>query len=182
MVWRAAARAFALDVTVGQKHALDRVKKLLDGLGGDQAIGAQREVNLTGEFMVFRRVGGMPMVKRDIKAIEIRFAPGGDLGDKGLGCFARLFGGDHDGRAVGVVGANKMHVVPQHAQAAHPDVGLDVLHHVPHMKRRVGVGQGSGNEERAWHGRGRLGQSGSVNGLDQRASDSRRGVLRRRWG
>ena len=39
-----------------------------------------------------------------------------------------------------------------HALEPHPDVRLDVLHHVPDVERRIGVGQGGGDEEFAGHG------------------------------
>jgi hypothetical protein len=71
---------------------------------------------------------------------------------KGLGCLARLFSGNHDGRAMGVVGTDKVHLVAQHALQAHPGVGLDVLHHVADVKGRVGVGQGGGDKQLATHG------------------------------
>ena len=51
-----------------------------------------------------------------------------------------------------VVGADEVHLVALHALEAHPDVGLDVLHHVADVERRVGVGQGGGDEELARHG------------------------------
>jgi hypothetical protein len=38
-----------------------------------------------------------------------------------------------------------------HALEAHPDIGLDVFHHVPDVERGIGVGQGGGDEELAWH-------------------------------
>ncbi len=41
---------------------------------------------------------------------------------------------------------------PMHALEPHPDVGLDVLHHVPDVEGRVGVGQGGGDEQLAGHG------------------------------
>ena len=65
---------------------------------------------------------------------------------------AGLLGGDHDRRAVRVVGADEVHLVAAHALEAHPDVGLDVLHHVADVERRVGVGQRGGDEELAGHG------------------------------
>ena len=59
--------------------------------------------------------------------------------------------GEHDRRAVRVVGADEMHLVALHALEAHPDVGLDVLHDVADVERPVGVGQGGGDEELAGH-------------------------------
>ena len=60
-----------------------------------------------------------------------------------------LLGREHDRRAVRVVGADEMHLVPLHALEPHPDVGLDVLHDVADVERAVGVRQGGGDEELA---------------------------------
>ncbi len=92
---------------------------------------------------------GVPVVERDVKAVEIALAAGGDLGDE---CFGRLPGllrRQHDRRAVRVVGADEMHLVALHPLEAHPDIGLDVLHHVADVERRVGVGQSGGDEKPA---------------------------------
>ena len=69
-----------------------------------------------------------------MKAVQVALAPGGDAGHELLRRLAGLFGGDHDGRAVGVVGTHEVDFVPQHALQAHPGVGLDVLHHVADVK------------------------------------------------
>jgi hypothetical protein len=45
----------------------------------------------------------------------------------------------------------KVDRVALHALEPHPDVGLDVLHDVADVEVAVGVGQGGGNEELAWH-------------------------------
>ncbi len=62
---------------------------------------------------------------------------------------AFLLRAQHDRRAVRVVGADVVHLVPGHAHRPHPDVGLDVLEHVPEMDRAVRVGQGVGDEDLA---------------------------------
>ena len=49
---------------------------------------------------------------------------------KASGADAGLLGGEHDRRAVGVVGADEVHRVAGHALRAHPDVGLDVADQV----------------------------------------------------
>ena len=107
---------------------------------------------LLRQFVVLGPVGRVPVVEADVKAVEIGLAAGGDLGHEGLRRLARLLGRDHDRRAVGIVGADEVHLVALHALEAHPDVGLDVLHHVADVERRVGVGQGGGDEELARHG------------------------------
>ena len=111
LVLRAAARALALDVAVGQEHRLHRVEELLDGARRDQLVPAQREVDVLRQPVVLRAVGRMPVVELDVEAVEIALAPGGDLGDEFLRRPAGLLGGDHDRRAVGVVGADEMHPV-----------------------------------------------------------------------
>ena len=72
-----------------------------------------------------------------------------DLGDEGFGRLPGFLGGEHDRRAVRVVGADEMHLVPLHALEAHPDIGLDVFHDVADVERAVGVGQSGGDEELA---------------------------------
>ena len=66
-----------------------------------------------------------------------------------LWCFARLLSGNHDGRAVGVVGADKVHLMALHPLKAHPDIGLDVLHDVADVEIAVGVRQRGGDEKLA---------------------------------
>ncbi len=52
LVRSAALRAFALDVAIRQKHALDGVKELFDFLRGNQLVGLERLVNRLREFGV----------------------------------------------------------------------------------------------------------------------------------
>jgi hypothetical protein len=47
-----------------------------------------------------------------VEAVEVALAAGRDLADEGLRRLARLLGGDHDRRAVRVVGADEVHLVP----------------------------------------------------------------------
>ncbi len=115
--------------------------------------------------MVFRPVGGMPVVKADVETVQVRLAPGGNVGHKLLRRFAGLVGGNHDGRAMRVVSANKIHRVPLHALKTHPDVGLDVLHDVADMEVSVGVGQGGGDKKAA------LGHKEDLVGLWRLAGD-----------
>ncbi len=152
LVLGAAARALALDEAVGQEHRLHRVEELLDRLHVDQLVLAQRQVDLLGERVVLRRIGGAPVVERDVEAVQVLRAAGGDLGDEGLRRLALLLGRDHDRCAVRVVRAHEVHLGAVHALEPHPDVGLDVLHHVPDVEGRIGVGQGGGDEEFAGHG------------------------------
>ena len=107
---------------------------------------------LLREFVVLGAVGGVPVVEGDVEAVEVGLAAGGDVGHELLRRLAGLLGGDHDRRAVGVVGADEVHLVALQALEPHPGVGLDVLHDVADVERPVGVGQGGGDEELARHG------------------------------
>ena len=62
---------------------------------------------------------------------------------------AVVFVYDDVARRVRVVGSHKMHLVALHPLKPDPDIGLDVLHHVPDMERRVRVRQRGGDEETA---------------------------------
>ncbi len=161
LVLGVAYRALALDVAVGQEHALDRIVEAVDGLGDDQAGIAQLAVDALREFDVFGRIGGIPVIEGDMEAIEILRAAGGDLGHEFLRRDVFFFGSDHDRRAVRIVGADEMHFAflaalriafALHSLEADPDVGLDVLHHVADMEGSIGVGQCGGDEQLAGHG------------------------------
>ncbi len=151
LVQGAALRALALDVAVGQEHALHRVEELLDGARGDQIVGAQGAVDVLRQLMVLRRVRAVPVVEGDVEAVEVFLAPGGDLGDEGLRRLAGLLRRDHDRRAMRIVGTDEIHLGAHQPLETHPDVGLDVLHHVADVERRVGVGQRGRDEELAGH-------------------------------
>src|SRR5690606_35752226 len=62
-----------------------------------------------------------------------------------------LLGRQHDGRAVGVGGADEMHGVAGHAPGTYPDVGLDVADQVAQMQVAVAIRQGGGDEQCAGH-------------------------------
>ncbi len=91
----------------------------------------------------------MPVVVRDVEAVEVLLAAASDRGDEFLRRLAGFLRRQHDRRAVRVVGADEMHLVALHALETHPDVGLDVLHDVADVKRPVGIRQGRGDEEPA---------------------------------
>ena len=148
---------FAFDKAIRQEHVLLGVEELLDRLGLDQRavrVVAQIAVNLLRQFVVLWRIGRVPVVKADVKAVQIGLAASGNIGHKLLWRLASLFCGNHDRRAVRIVSTDKIHGVAHHPLVAHPDVGLDVLHDVANMKIAVGVGQGGGDKELAWHGWG----------------------------
>ena len=142
--------AFAFYEAVGQEHLLFGVKKLVDSFADDFAVGFQAAVDLLGKGLVFGGMGGVVVVVADAEACEIGkvFAVG--FCDELLGRDALFFGGKHDGRAVGVVGAAVVAFVPARFLKTHPDVGLDVLHHVPKVNSTVGIRQGGSNENFAF--------------------------------
>lgn len=58
-----------------------------------------------------------------------------------------LLGGNHDRRAVHVVGTDEVDLVAGHALVPNPDVSLDVLHDVTHVEGAVRVRQGGRNKK-----------------------------------
>jgi hypothetical protein len=153
LVLRVTVGAFALDVSVGQEHALDRVIELLDRLYVDQTGLLQSRVHVLGECDVLRGVGRVPVIEADVKAAQILRPIRRDAPDELLRANTLLFGLEHDGCSVRVIGGYEMHLVPQHPLEAHPDIRLDVLHDVPDVKRAIGVGQSGSNEKLAGHPR-----------------------------
>ena len=147
LVGSTAAGAGALDETVGEEHALDRVVVLLDFLRVDEARLLEAAVYLLAQFVVFRRIRAVPVVEADMEAVEILLSSRGDFCDESLRGDAALLGGDHDRRAVDVVGTHKMHFVAGHSLMAHPDIRLDVFHDVAHVEGAVGVRQCRSNKK-----------------------------------
>ena len=88
----------------------------------------------------------MVVVEGHAEGGEVALVAGLDRADEVLGRLPGLLGGEHDRRAVGVVGADEMHDAAVHAAGAHPDVGLDVAHQMAQVQRAVGVGKGGGDE------------------------------------
>ena len=149
LVGGAAARAAALDETVRQEHLLFRVEELADGALADVAGVAQFPVDVLGQVAVFVRVRAVVVVEADLEAGEVGLVLPGHARDQLLRRDAVLPGAQHDGRAVGIVGADVDTVVAAQLLEAHPDIGLDVLHQVPDVDRAVGVGQGAGDQQGA---------------------------------
>ena len=145
----AALGTLPFDEAVWQEHRLFRVKKLFNRFGGDQPLGLEFQIDFFGQSMVLRTIGGVPVVKCNVKAIEVLLSPCRDVGHKLLGGFANFFSRNHDGRAVGVIGADKVNGMTKHALSTHPNISLDVLHDVTNVKVSIGVGQGGGDEQLA---------------------------------
>ena len=166
LIRRPAARAVAADQAVGQEHASLWVVGLHDVALGDMATLAAQLVDALGVAAVFLAVGRVVAVEVDAEALEIRKMAALHLFDHRLGLLPPRLGAEHDGGAVGVVGAQVDAVVPAQALEARPDVRLDALEDVPQVQWAVGVGQGAGDEH-----------PGAQEGGDSRAGHSRGG----RW-
>ena len=95
-------------------------------------------------------MGGVVVVVADAKAGEIGKMLGVGFFYQRFGGDALFFGGEHDGRAVGVVGAAVVAFVSARFLKAHPNIGLDVFHHVPKVDGAVGIGQRGGDENFAF--------------------------------
>ena len=152
LIGRATARAFALDVAVGQEHRFDRVEKLLDGALFNEAGGLELAVDVLREKSVFVGVGRMPVIEFDVEAVKVLRTVGGDLRHQLLRGNAFGFGLKHDRCAVGIIRTDKMHRVPAHPLETYPNIRLRVFHDVPDMERSIGVGQGGGDEQSTRHG------------------------------
>ena len=146
LVRAAAARAVTLDVAVRQEHGAFRIEQLLDRTTRDEAALAQPTVDKVGQRLVFRGMGGMVVVEGHAELREVALVPGLDVADEVFRREPSLLGSQHDRRAVGIVGADKVDQPPVHATGAYPDVSLDVADQVAQVQRAVGVGQGGGNE------------------------------------
>ncbi len=151
LVLGAAFRALALDVAVGEEHLLHRVEELLDGLRVDEAGLLQGEEDLLGELGVLRRVGGVEVVPADAEALVVAPVRFRHAGDQLLRRDALGLGLQHDGSAVGVVGADEIHLVALQALEADPDVRLHILHDVADVERAVGVWERRSDEKLAGH-------------------------------
>ncbi|MNI54098.1 hypothetical protein D3C73_1089760 [compost metagenome] len=154
LVGAAAVGADALNVAVGQEHALGRVVELRHRTAADVAGRFQLQVERLGQRLVGRRIGRVVMVEGDAKGSEIAFVTGLDVGDEGFRGDPCLLRSQHDRRAVGVVGAHEPGLAAAHSTRTHPDVSLDVADQVAQVQRAVGVGQGGGDERGTGHGHG----------------------------
>jgi hypothetical protein len=142
LVGRAALRARATHVAVGQEHLRLIVVRLHDGLAPDVASGNELPVDLIRELAVLFRVGRVEVVVRDVERVEIPPLLLTDARDQFLGRDAVLACLEHDRRAVRVARPHEQAIVAALALEAHPDVGLDVLDHVAEVRRAVRVRAG----------------------------------------
>ncbi len=151
LILRTAHRTRALDVTVRQEHAFDRIVKLLDRARRNQIVCLQPRVNRLRQCDVFRRIRRVPVIERDIESVQILLARVAHLVDELARRFAGVLRGNHDRGAMRVFGAHEVNVVAAHLLEPHPDVGLDVFHDVPDVRAAVCVRQRSGDEQVSLH-------------------------------
>ncbi|MCY1174378.1 hypothetical protein D9M73_145780 [compost metagenome] len=114
----------------------------------------QARVDQARQLAVLFAVGGVEIVEVHQEVGEIAAVLGLDVGDQLFRGDAFLFGAQHDGRTVGVVGADIDALVAAQLLEAHPHVRLDVLQHMAEMDRSIGIGQGAGDENLTWLGHG----------------------------
>ena len=97
--------------------------------------------------MIFFTIGGMPVIKRNMKTIEILFATGSDVCHKRLRRNTGFFSRDHDGRTMRIIGTHKVHFMATQSHETYPDIRLYVFHNVTDMEWPIGVRQSSGDEQ-----------------------------------
>ena len=100
-----------------------------------------------GEFPVLRRVGGVVIVKVDVEITEIGAVLLADALDELFRGQALLLGAQHDGGAVGVIGADVQAVMAARLLEANPDIRLHLLQHMAKVQGTVGVGKGAGYQD-----------------------------------
>jgi hypothetical protein len=71
--------------------------------------------------------------------------------DQGFRSDAFTLGAQHDGRAMGIIGADVNAIMTPQPLIAGPDVGLGVFNQVAKVNRTIGVGQGAGNQDAFSH-------------------------------
>ena len=147
LVGGAALGALALDVAVGQEHRLDRIVELLHRARADGATHAQRGVDRLGDRLVLGTVRRVVVIEGDAEFLEVAFMRDLHRRHEGFRRESGLLGGEHDRRAVGVVGTHVVHGVAHQALRAYPDVGLDVADQMAQVQMAIGVGQGGGNQD-----------------------------------
>ena len=150
LVFGFAARTGALDEAVGQEHVFFRVVGLGDAAGGDMPVLLQLLIDIVGELAVLVRVGRVVVVEIDQEPGKVRLVFLADPVDQRFRGNAFPLRAQHDGGAVGIIGADIDAVVAPCLLIAHPDVGLDVFQQVAQVNGAVGVGQGTGHQDVAW--------------------------------
>lgn len=86
------------------------------------------------------------IIKSHIKGGEISKMLFAHLGDQVFWTNAQAIGFEHDGRAVSVIGTDKVALVAALFLKAYPNIGLDVFDQMAEMDGAIGIRQGAGNE------------------------------------
>ena len=82
---------------------------------------------------------GFEVIKADFETREIGLMLFGNSRNHFFGCNTQLLRFKHDRCAVGIIGTDKVNVMPAHALKTNPDISLDMFQHMSEMNRTVGV-------------------------------------------
>lgn len=82
----------------------------------------------------------MVVIELDQEARRVSLVLGLNCGDMRFRRAVSGFRREHDGGAVGIVGAHIAAVVTARSLKTHPDIGLSLLKHVSEVQGRVGIG------------------------------------------
>ncbi len=139
--------AFTFDEAIWQKHLLHRVEGLGDGAEGDVVLLQVALVDDGCQLPVLIGMGGVVVIKIYTKTGEVLLMLGAGACNQLLGCDPFLACAQHDGGAVGVIGADVEALVPAHLLKSYPDIGLHILNQMADMDGAIGVGQGAGDQD-----------------------------------
>ena len=146
MVLGMAIRAFALDIPIWQKHLLNRIIELFHRAFGNQILCLELPVDILARLLILRRIGGVKIVKLDMKSIEISFMLLPYTLYQLPRCNTLLLGAKHNWRTVRIISAHIMYLVCLHFLKTYPDIRLDVFHQMAEMDAAVGIRQCRSNQ------------------------------------
>src|SRR5690554_159352 len=127
LVIRLALRAGAFDKPVCEKHVLLGIERLGNLTRRNVAVLLQLTIDVFRKVAILFRMGGVIVVKADMKPAEILLVLLTDAVDQPLGRNTLALGTEHNGCAVGIIRANVVASVASHILIAHPDVRLNVF-------------------------------------------------------
>ena len=87
----------------------------------------------------------MEIVERNVESLQVLMELGSDPGNQIFRRDALATGSDHDWRAMRVGSADIGALMAPLSLETRPDIGLDVLHQVTHMRGSVGIRQRTGH-------------------------------------
>jgi len=111
------------------------------------AVFLEAAINSFRQFTVFVAVGAVVIVEADVEGGKVCTVFLADACHQFFRCNTFILRAQHDRGAVGVVCTYVNALVATHFLKAHPDVSLDIFHHVTHVDAAVGIGQGAGDED-----------------------------------